>query len=569
MGQTSYEAADRTHAIESNNHPGTLALFLYDTQIAPCLRSTSRLRMRSVKLYTAAIFLSLCWLAWSENLRFIRGDKPQSLLVPNTPSCDQCPFQPIHLSGFSNHGVPGNAMCDALRYNQTIGVQQSFYLHDNLTEVVLLTKSHPLVAYEVESYAKNSGHEDIDNETWARLSGSSVWLPEHAVFLSVTRVTFYPGGSLDWPTVSFLRGQVYDADWNHLEDYILDWFGDKIVFPLIFEIPFEWKENGADPYGPEDPRVVLEDNVRGAEPVIIFNMQSNAPNWFRAMWVYRPFSNFTTVLTIRNEDRKDVEKNWMPFFHRVDAGLSSNSPNEYLHFIYGFVPLRILKCHLLSGYCDWAYQQDITPEVAAGKESRGQLHGGTNFVSVPFDILQNPGIQLYVGFPRTSLISGCESRTYRPELMVLSSTGSSQFHIAYTSDALDFGAAILTPAARADPCGEGHILIANSISHWNRSAAQDIMTITFSVMDVTVQVARLEGLGALVQSLPYFEDLLDYNTAQGENHGMEAFSWKSAKSLIGADVVACAVEAASNTSIRDATKAREEMAGMSQDSYLG
>jgi len=38
-------------------------------------------------------------------------------------------------------------------------------------------------------------------------------------------------------TIGFIRGQIFDEKWNHMENYTINWNGDKITFPTIFETP--------------------------------------------------------------------------------------------------------------------------------------------------------------------------------------------------------------------------------------------------------------------------------------------------------------------------------------------
>lgn len=114
------------------------------------------------------------------------------------------------------------------------------------------------------------------------MAGASVRLPDHNVYLAVTRVIYVPSGVLHWPTISLVRGQIYDAAWNHLDNYTVDWSGDKVMFPTVFEVPAVW-EGGGIYFGPDDPRIVVEEGVRGAEPVIVLNVAFNPPDWTRAM----------------------------------------------------------------------------------------------------------------------------------------------------------------------------------------------------------------------------------------------------------------------------------------------
>lgn len=135
---------------------------------------------------------------------------------------------------------------------------------------------HPLVDYKGKN--RSLPFEQLVEENWAQLAGASVWLPDRGVYLAVTRVIYVPSGVLHWPTISLIRGQIFDEEWNHLEGYTMTWTGDQISFPTIFEIPVTF-EKGDIFFGPEDPRIILEEEVKGAEPVIVFNTRHNPPGW--------------------------------------------------------------------------------------------------------------------------------------------------------------------------------------------------------------------------------------------------------------------------------------------------
>jgi hypothetical protein len=74
-------------------------------------------------------------------------------------------------------------------------------------------------------------------------------------------------------------------------------------------------------------------------------------------------------------------------------------------------------------------------------------------------------------------------------------------------------------AALLDPCTAGRIMITNSIARWDMNtqgapeSQVDVMTVTLSVDDVTVQVARMSGIWNLLRSIPaldpYFSQVSD------------------------------------------------------------
>lgn len=451
-------------------------------------------------------------------------------------------YEPLNITGFVNDGRPGQRRCDELRRDDKLSVQKSWFLEDDLLHIARLMNGHPMIDYSTQDQSLT--FEEMVSQTWTRLSGSSVWLEKHQVFLTVTRVIFYAEGEKSWPIISLLRGQVYNSDWKELKDHTLTWKGRGIVFPTIFPISYPYMEKHRF-FGPEDPRVLIEDGIDDPEPVIVFNMIYDTQTWTRAMHVFRPFTDILTILTIkRDAERAEVEKNWAPFFFddsETIAQAAEKTPSEYLHFIYRFNPLVILKCKLTDGFCDVVYEQD-TESYALGShdDDDGRMTGGTNLV--PLLMKSKLGASLFLGFPRSHVEVGCNGKSiYRPALMVLSAHQKS-FHIDYVSDSIDFGSAAMSEEAFIDPCHEGQILIANSIAQWDRSHGEDIMTVSFSVGDSTVQVLRVRGLLAFIERLYLaHESPIDLT---GQSQVGEFNRWSDAAN----HVLGCSIEAAANYS---------------------
>ena len=224
------------------------------------------------------------------------------------------------------------------------------------------------------------------DKMWHHMSGSSVWLPDLGIFLLVTRITF--GENPMSPTISFLRGRIYDEDWEELHDYKLHWGTKTYTFPLVFDVDIPYTIDGIW-FGTEDPRIIMEEGVEGAEPVVIFNMVGPITEWKRAMYLYRPFSNVLTLLTIGKLARPDMEKNWQPFFvpQYTDAKSTVRKSNEFIHFIYKNKPLSVLRCYLQHGDCEFIFEQTVPVNLFdSRREDMGDLRGGTNFVDVPLAV---------------------------------------------------------------------------------------------------------------------------------------------------------------------------------------
>jgi len=343
-------------------------------------------------------------------------------------------------------------------------------------------------------------------KTWGRMAGSSVWLEKYGVYLTVTRVYFYDKGVRHWPCISFIRAQLFDVNWKHLEGYNLEWQGENITFPRTLEVPTPYEEGGGF-YGPEDPRIIIEQGVLDAEPVIVFNMVEDTKTVVRSMHSFRPFSNFTTKYKIEHQDTKSAEKNWSPFFMpQANTTGEKRWPSHYIHFVYDYDPLSILRCHLLNGACTFVYQD---PRPAAyldqhkHNDTKGVMRGGTNFEPITFSTRQ--GLASFVGFPRTHTDAGCDKEAvYRPEMMILTTNGT-HFYLDYSSEALTFGHAILTETQFDDACDKGRILLGNSIARFDDALDRDIMTMSFTVADETVQIAKLQGVRRLIEDLPQFK----------------------------------------------------------------
>jgi beta-1,2-mannosyltransferase len=498
-------------------------------------------------------------------------------------------FQPLRMHGFENNGVPGgeyvghNLSCSSLAHSAAIGVQESFFLDDDIMEIAADLDGHPMIDYapsvaklKAESYTLA----DLVESSWDRLATACVFMPDYGVYLCVTRIIYHPGGAKDRCRINFLRGQIYSQSWIHLDRYHLTWQGQEMVFPKIFDTDTEFKVGG-QLYGPEDARIVIEEGVEGAEPVVVFNMISTQSEWKRAMWIFRPFSQRTRILTIRETTRPKKEKNWAPFFLReledVNDGHGKHRPSKYIHFVWHFEPLTVVKCHLQSGMCDVVFEQAVLPDLwSQHGDHDASLRGGTQLVPIPLSrkpsaAFGSPHVQAFVAFPRTHSElkpGGCKQAFYRPHMTVLT-TNTTHFYLSYGSEALDFGSDVVMDAATiADPCGKGRIMITNSVAGWDMNARvgegvqTDVMSLTLSVDDATVQVLRVSGVWDLLRGLPslagYFEQttttttttssssfpLLEAVEDERETTALRSLDPFHRADAVGWDVRACLEEAA-------------------------
>ncbi|KIV90640.1 hypothetical protein PV10_07923 [Exophiala mesophila] len=502
-------------------------------------------------------------------------------------------FRRRNIQGFQNTGVPGgaalghNLTCSTLTHSAEIGVQDSFYLYDDLIEVAAELDGHPMVEYTDGSAGRNGGGSfalaDLVTTSWSRLATACTFMPDYGVYLCVSRIIFHPDGHRNRCRMSFLRGQIYSDKWVHLHGHKIVWKEQEITFPKVFDTSSEYKLGG-EYYGPEDARIIIEEGVEGAEPVVVFNMITSLSDWKRAMWIFRPFSQTSTILTVKDTERPKKEKNWAPFFVKdLDDPLQdkkvARQPSKHIHFIWRFEPLTILKCQLLTGMCDIVFVQDVDQGLLSTHgDYDGSLRGGTQFLPIPASVTppstrdrifhkqSSPMLQSFVAFPRTHLenAGGCSRAVYRPELVVLT-TNTTHFYLSYGSGALDFGpGAIMSEEVLADPCNRGRIMITNSIARWEPNVpmsdgkTSDVMTLTLSVDDATVQVARLSGIWSLIRGLPsmsrYFSQtghLPEEDFALIEQFGddddrelLQSLDPFSRVSAVGWDIRACLEEAA-------------------------
>lgn len=366
--------------------------------------------------------------------------------------------------------------------------------------------------FDLQTLVKNS---------WARLATACVLLPKDDVYLCITRIVFHAEATRDHGRASFIRGQIFNKHWMHLNNYQLRWGSQMIYFPRIFDVPFDFDQEGLW-YGPEDARIIIEHGVDDPEPVIVFNMIGSKSNWNRGMWILRPFSLHMVLLTIRASDRAGAEKNWTPFFlHQLSdtrPAHSARPPSTYIHFVRSFGPLEILKCSLIDGICDAVFLQDVVEEPEDSRNGYSYLRGGTQFRPIPLGLLvgQAPsvdihhyqGLQAYISLPRTNTGDNkyCKEPFYRPHLAIMITDGTN-FAMTYGSEPIDFGPdKVIDQASLDQPCGTGRIMIPNGIADWDyiattREGKTDIMTIQVSVDDATVQSLRLNGILDLIKSL--------------------------------------------------------------------
>lgn len=181
--------------------------------------------------------------------------------------------------------------CDKLGVTANVLISKPRNLDIDLTKVLTQCFSEEMLQQnsyyrEVAPFFQHSLKQHLRDNTvtfyWFQLAGSSVWLEHYGVHLMIRRVIYSPTGHRNAPIISLTYGQVFDDNWNEMEDVALvipDQFEEGaplhlLHFPGFLNIPFFHDEDRQDKryYGPEDPRITLIKNKQGhSEPVIIFN----------------------------------------------------------------------------------------------------------------------------------------------------------------------------------------------------------------------------------------------------------------------------------------------------------
>lgn len=143
----------------------------------------------------------------------------------------------------------------------------------------------------------------------------------------------------------------------------------------------------------------------------------------------------------------------------------------------------------------------------------------------------------------------------------------SHFYMAFASNSLEFGNAVVEYGPEDDRCSKGRIMIPMSLARWDiepnlievsteqdstatrrisNPAYTDILTFTLSVDDTSVRVARMSGLLEFVKNIPQVKALLKMNPA-GTEEDTEFFKMHNLLSTwVADDIRGCLIEAAIN-----------------------
>lgn len=471
---------------------------------------------------------------------------------------------------FGSKDYKNSITCEDLAYRSVIQhSQEKAQLHDDLAELRhrLMTVPNFLSKEVTGEDEEEMTVPEIIEKKWYQFGSSAVWLESEQCFVVYSRVIYSSNHIKNHPHLSLVRAQAFDKDWNEIKgkripyvdvprpadmqaalrqideeigisdcsvhrsnqlaydacvventrnglaaekrrESILSKF--YMTYPTILNIPFktdgDWK-------GPEDPHVVLRRTEHGEEPVVIYNIRDEDLDR-RIMVAFLPHRKIEPMVkfSIGGREQREIEKNWTPFFHRnVGESLMSRG---FIHFIYSFSPLEILKCSLNDGVCNLVFEADTLKISESNKF--GGIRGGTQFIPLPDVLPQVDGAQVWIGFPKQHIDEcGCGSVYYRPMFSVLVERDG-----VYSQEmmvpAMGFNMDVLAWDLKTTACKETNILSPNSIAYWGVAGQdphtrkyEDYLIITVSEADSISKVITLKGVLNYILGIYREKDIME------------------------------------------------------------
>lgn len=449
---------------------------------------------------------------------------------------------------------PLASICEGLKY------RNDFYYHvsdkfitEDLVKVrreVLDWGDKDITKFITKNDKSGLTDKQIVDNFWFEFGASPVWLESENCYVAYSRIISAGLGRIHG-TMSLVKARAFDKNWNEIEGKRIPY--KDVIIPENFEeklakfdIPMnatqcqefdkgdelyencikesmakyqsdqKKKEKIIDKYfityprvlkfkfnfidkfnGPEDPRVILKSDRSGEEPILIFNLDEGKG---RKIYSLLPHRKRETLLEykIEGETLKKVEKNWAPFFHPSYEKKNILS-NNYINFVYSFIPLEILQCSLDDGNC-----RKIFSGRAVGLDDNNKfngLRGGTQFVPVPNIFPGHEGKNIWVAFSKVHVENcGCGVHYYRPALTVLAETNQI-YNFDIIAPDVDFGIEPYNWELEQEHCTKVNIISSNSIASWfisepdpETNEITDFLTLTTSEADYYTRVITVKNL---------------------------------------------------------------------------
>lgn len=444
--------------------------------------------------------------------------------------------------------------CSHIEYKNEIEVYSN---HDNFvlnfTEVRNSLKNNTKVPHAKEYFLpdeKSWSEEDIITKRWSGFGTAPVWIASENCYVAYTRVVYSKENRRDVSYMSLAYAQAFDKNWNELHDKriffrdtkmsqetqrelenlklelesascknfkkdslehkkcVKQFVDEKLIlqrkineiydeysmnYPSVLRVPFVMSERWN---GPEDSHVVLKRDKDGSEPVVIFNMGTPNGRKIHAFMPHRKNNNIVEF-NIIGKKLRGSEKNWAPFFDEKTSQSSKTAPG-YIHFVYDFNPMEIIRCSLSTGECGQVLRAS---DYGVSVGETNFLRGGTQYVPLPDIIPQVKGRNIWVGFIKGHTGKcGCGAKFYRPQLSVLMEKNG-VFHLDLIAPIVNFGEEVLGWNLESNLCRGYNIVSPSSISNWyvisqdpETKKFEDYLTLTVSEADSISKIINLRGV---------------------------------------------------------------------------
>lgn len=301
--------------------------------------------------------------------------------------------------------------CEDLEYSNILEYQvekKKLSLDLHWVRNILISRDDNIAKYFKREEEQGWTEQDIIKKRWYAFGTAAVWLKEEDCYVTYTRVIYSRFENRARSYISVTVAQAFDKNWNELKgkripyrdysfsssakkelenlkshlsisicnripkgdisydncisktnkntleiqkkiDQILDKY--SMTYPAVLDILFKMREKWN---GPEDAHVILKSDTQGEEPVVIFSMATSKGRKVHALMPHRKFESLVEF-NIDDFTMKKEEKNWSPFFHPGTIKSTNDFPG-FIHFVYDYSPLEVLRCSLFTGHCNFVFQ---------------------------------------------------------------------------------------------------------------------------------------------------------------------------------------------------------------------